>query len=142
MSVVFAFNSAALAVACSGLEPTFPEPGLIIFYADTADISAPASATRGVPFQVSVQTFAGGCTRTIAWTETKISGTVAEIRPYNETRRASNCTDDLIILMHTASVEFDQLGAATIRVIGEQRPFQGDGTRNGPAQLEHQVVVQ
>ena len=133
---------AVLVVACSALEPTFPEPGLIIFYGDTADISAPASATRGVPFEVSVQTFAGGCTRAIARTETKISGTLVEIRPYNETRRASNCTDDLLILTHTASVQFDQLGSATIRVIGEQRPFQGSGTLNGPARLEHQVVVQ
>jgi hypothetical protein len=130
-----------LAGACSMLDPTFPEPGLVIFFGDTAQISAPDSAARGATFQVLVPTFAGGCTRTIARTETTITGMLAEIRPYNETRRADVCTDDLIILTHTASVHFDEPGLATIRVLAQQRPFQGTGARTGPAQLERQVIV-
>ena len=130
-----------VAVACSILEPTFSEPALIIFFGDTAQISAPDSAARGAAFEVSVPTFAGGCTRTIARTETAIIGTLVVIRPYNETRRADACTDDLIILTHRVSVRFDQPGPATIRVVAEQRPFQGTGTRSGPAQVEHRVFI-
>ena len=124
------------------VHPSFPERPLIIFNGDTADVAAPATVTRGLAFAVSVSTFAGGCTRTIARTEAEVSQTLAEIRPYNETRRAEWCTRDLIILTHTAVIQFDQPGPATIRVIGEQRPFEGTGTRSGPARLERQVVVQ
>jgi hypothetical protein len=131
-----------LAVACSLLEPTSAEPALVIFYGDTARVSAPTFAAPGVGFQVSVPTFAGGCTRTIARTEVRISGNLAEIRPYNETRQAPACPDDLIILTHVVSLRFDQQGQATIRVIAGQRPFRGLGTRTGSAQLEHHLVVQ
>jgi hypothetical protein len=132
----------SLPSACAVLDPTFPEEALVIFYGDTARVSAPASATRGVAFQVSVPTFGGGCTRKIARTETNVSGALAEIRPYNETHRADVCTDDLLMLTHTVSVRFDEPGPATIRVLAVQRPFQGDGTRTGPAQIEHQLLVQ
>ena len=131
----------SLAAACSILDPTFAEPALIIFYADTAAIAAPDSATRGVPFQVSFPTFAGGCTRSAAHTRLGMSNAVAEIRPYNETRRAAACTDDLIFLTHTVSVRFDQPGSATIRVVAAQRPFQGTLLRTGPAQVERVVYI-
>ena len=132
----------ALSTACEVLDPTFAEPGLIISYGDTAQVMAPDSTARGVPFEVSIGTFAGGCTREIARTEIAIVGMVAEIRPYNETRRSDGCTDDLIILTHTAIIQLDQPGAATIRVVGEQRPFEGTGTRTGPAELDRRIVVQ
>jgi len=139
----FAMICLPVVVGCSSiLDPTFSEPALLISFGDTAAVAAPAVVTRGLAVEVSVGTLAGGCTRTIARTETKVSGTLAEIRPYNETQRADWCTGDLIVLTHTASIRFDETGAATVRVIGEQTPFEGTGTRRGPAQLERHVVVQ
>lgn len=130
-----------LSSGCELLAPTFAEPGLIIFYGDTARVVAPDTAMLGVPFEASVQTFAGGCTREIDRTETAVLGTIAEIRPYNETQRRDVCTLDLLILTHTAMVQFDQSGEVTLRVVGEQRPFQGNGRVNGPAELERRVVI-
>ena len=127
--------------ACSILDPTFSEPALIVFYGDTAEISAPDSVGSGATFEVSVPTFAGGCTREIARTQTTIRGTLVEVRLYNETRRANGCTDDLLILTHRVAVHFEGTGLVTIRVLGEQRPFQGTGLRTGPAQLERQVTI-
>jgi hypothetical protein len=136
------FAVLAAPAACSVVDPTFAEPALIIFYGDTAQVATPSSVTRGVPFEVSVQTFGGGCTRMIARTETDVSGAVAEIRPYNETRRSDVCTDDLLFLTHVVSIQFDHVGPVTIRVIAEQRPFGDTTTRTGPAALEYQLVVQ
>lgn len=131
-----------LALGCGIFDPSFPEPALIIFYSDTAQITAPDTAPRGATIQVSVPTFAGGCTRSVARTETTVSGSLIEIRPYNETRRGNVCTDDLLILTHTVGVRFNQSGLATIRVVAEQRPFHGAGTRTGPAAVEHHLVIQ
>ena len=128
------------AFACGILDPTFSEPGLIIFYGDTATIVAPDSVDRGTVFEVSVETFAGGCTRTIARTERRVLGSVLELRPVNETRRAQACTDDLLILVHRVTLRFDQPGPVTIRVVAEQRPV-NSSSRNGPAQLERVVIV-
>lgn len=121
-------------------DPSFSEPGVIISYGDTSQITAPTSVGRGVPFQVSVQTFAGGCTRTIARTELKVSGGIAEIRPFNETTKADVCFLDLILLTHTVTITGDQAGTLTIRVIGEQEPVATGGT--GPAQIDRRVTVQ
>jgi hypothetical protein len=134
--------SIASSTACGLVDPTFEEPGLIIFYGDTAQVLAPDSVIPGVPFEVSIPTFAGGCTRTIARTEVTVIGMLAVIQPYNETRRSSGCTDDLIILTHVATVQFGQPGAASILVVGEQCPFQGSGVRTGLAVLEHRLIAQ
>src|SRR5688572_9870406 len=102
-----------LASGCS-LDPTFSEPALIIFHGDTATITAPASAAVGSVFNVSVRTFGGGCTRRISRTIGNVTGTLIEISPFNETRRASACTDDLLFITHTVTVNVDQPGTATI----------------------------
>ncbi len=114
-------------VSCAILDPTYSEPAIIISYGDTAQIAAPDSVARGAPFEVSVETFGGGCTRTTARTEIRITGLVAEIRPYNETRRGGACTDDILILTHRTSVQFEQSGVALVRVLAEQRPMPGTG---------------
>lgn len=127
----------AVALACSILDPTFSVPARIIFSGDTARIAAPDLAARGASFEVSVPTFGGGCTRRIARTDVRLRGLVAQIRPYNETRRSDTCTADILFLTHVVSVHFDQLGEATIRVFGEQ----GTGARREPAQIERRVVI-
>lgn len=116
---------------------TVVEPALIVFYGDTSRIVAPDSVARGTTFEISVPTFAGGCTREIARTDQAVAGTVLEIRPYNVTQRAKVCTDDLLILTHTAMARIDQPGLATIRVRAKQRPPAGDA----PAELERAITV-
>jgi len=132
-----------LVAACSLLDPTFSEPALIILGRDTAEIAAPEAVGRGLAFEVSVGTFGGGCTRIIGRTETKVSGMLAEIRPYNETWRDRVCPSNIVILRHTTSLRFDEAGVATIRIVGDQEALEGGylGPRR-PAQLERQVLVQ
>lgn len=119
---------------------TFDEPGLIVFYGDTTRIVAPDTALRGVPFEVSFVTFAGGCTREVARTEVQIATSVLEVRPYNRRRRAPACTDDLLFLEHRAEVQFDEAGLVTIRVVGEQRGT-STGSGTAPARIEQSIVV-
>jgi hypothetical protein len=126
-------------VACAIFDPTYSEPARIIFYGDTALIMAPDTVTRGTAFEVSVETFGGGCTRSTGRTDVRITGLVLEIRPYNETRRSDVCTDDLIMLTHQAFVQFSQPGVALVRVVGAQEPTQGAGT--GSAEVTRQVVI-
>jgi hypothetical protein len=139
--VICALGAFAITVsACNLLDPSFSEPALIVFYGDTAQINAPDTVTHSTPFEISVQTFAGGCTRRVARTEQSVAGSFVEIRPYNETVRNDVCTDDLLILVHRATVRLDKPGAATIRVVAEQRPV-GNVGRNGPAELTRTIMV-
>ena len=132
-----------LLAGCRALEPTFAEPATIIIPGDTAKIIAPDSVPRGVRFQVSVETFGGGCTRNPAYIGSKVFGTVAELRPFNETTKAGvrggACTFDLLILTHTATVQMKEAGPATIEVIGVQRDLAG---RETPVQIRRVVTVQ
>ena len=134
--------SAGLTVsACSILDPTFDEPGLIIFYQHPSVFTAPDSAARGESITVTIRTFGGGCTRKIARTRVGVRGLLAEIRPYNETMRGCAPNDDLLYLDHRVTLAFDEPGVATIRAIGERRPVAGSASNQAPAELMRQIVI-
>jgi hypothetical protein len=135
-------TTAVAAAACSILDPTFEAPATIIFGNDTAQITAPESVARGVPFDVTVRTFGGGCTRTTAQTRQAVSTGLVEVYPYNQTRRSDVCTSDLRFLTHTVTLQFADPGAVTIRIIGQQGWSLSGGDSNRPAQLERIVTVQ
>lgn len=116
------------------------EPGLIIFYRDTATITAPDTVLANARFEVRLRTFAGGCTREIARTDVTVRNQFVEIRPYNRNSGDDICTADLITLEHRAEVRIPAVGSTVIRVIGEQRGG-SSGSRNAPAQLEKGIVV-
>jgi len=117
LSVIVAL--ASVITACDILDiGSHADPALIVFYNDTADIDAPNIVNVKTDFDVSVTTFAGGCTRDIDHTSFDLRDNVAEIRPFNRTKRSDVCTADLLYLVHTVTLRFDRPGVATIRVLG------------------------
>lgn len=137
-----AFASAL--TACTATDPLNPrardEASLIIFYSDTSRISAPDTVNRGTEFEISFQTFAGGCTRAIARTDTAISNNVIRIAAFDRSSGDAACTRDLLLLRHAVRVRLNVQGPATIRVVGEQRGG-STGAVNGPAELSRQLIV-
>ena len=108
----------------------------------TGTIAAPDTIQRGSSFDVRIQTFGGGCTRSTAGADLAFNGQVAEIRPHNvtQTEHGTTCSADLLFLYDVVPVHFDSPGTATIRVIGQRQ----DGTTGGtdvPDTLEHRIVV-
>jgi hypothetical protein len=131
----------ALLSACQE-DSSFAEPAIIVFHTDTSSIAVPSSAAAGTDFVVTVETFGGGCILGMSSTYTRVMGSVVEVRPFNERGYNPNCPDIMRFLIHTATVRLDQKGTATIRIIGGQRPFQGNTARTGPAQIERSIVIQ
>jgi len=116
------------------------EPAVIIFYGDTAAITAPDTVARGEDVAVRIRTFGGGCTRETVRADVSVTGSLAEIKPFNRTRNANACTADLLNLEHSVRVRFDVSGPAVLRVIGEQSGI-STGGGNWPAVLERTLVV-
>jgi hypothetical protein len=116
------------------------DAALIIFYGDTSRISAPDTVARGVSFEVSFSTFAGGCIRRVARDDVTATASTVEIRPYDHNSGGNVCTSDLLILKHTLLTRLDTPGRFVIRLIGQQRGA-STGITNGPAELTRPVVV-
>jgi carotenoid cleavage dioxygenase-like enzyme len=119
---------AAAALGCSGspvdLDPNSErELGFLEYHGTPVEITVPATAKAGVPFTVRVATWGGGCTAK-GDTEVSVSGSTANVRPYDitATGRAAVCTDILRTLMHETTVRFDTPGTATVRVHGRVEP--------------------
>ena len=128
------------ALACSALEPTIPAPAVIVFLNDTARIAVADTVPRGAAFQVTFESFGGGCTRSIASTNERVTGSVVEIRPFDQftqTNGREYCPTDLLRLRHSVTVDVDQPGIATIKVVGERK---GSGLKS-PAQIQRTIVV-
>lgn len=142
LSVVLASVALAATTACEAIigAEFRTEPALIIFYRDTAAITAPDTVARGEDFTVRIRTFGGGCTRETVRVDLAVTESLAEIKPFNRTRNANACTADLLILEHSLRMRFDVAGRAVLRVIGEQRGA-STGAANGPAVLERSLVV-
>ena len=139
-----ALVSCAVGAAC-GASAIFDmggrdEVGLIIFYSDTARLTAPDTVLHGVSFDVSFSTFAGGCTRKIAHDDVRISGNAVEVRPYDRNAGGNFCTADLLFLKRVLPVRVEVPGAYVIRLIGLQRGASTGGT-NGAAEITRAIVV-
>lgn len=133
---------APVAGACRALDPNYTEPAIIVLGGDTAAIIAPDTVPRAAGFPVTVETFGDRCTHAqIVRTEKKVTGSLVEIRPFNETTKIdgrATCAPDFVTLSHTVTIEIKQPGPATIRVIGEERDFV---YRNKPAQIQRMITV-
>jgi len=115
---------------------------IIIHYRDTTRIVVADTVVRGTPFEVVLDTYGGGCTRSTVRTELGVAGRVALIRPYNRTRSwpGQGCDAVLLTLRHTKQLRVDTPGSFTIRVIGQQRGFNTDGN-SAPAELTRVITV-
>ena len=114
-------------------------PARLVLVGDTAEIVMPDTVRRGEAFRVSVTPFAGGCRREAARTRVRVSGTTAEIRPYDSGVRSSHCASNLLLVPRVVTLRFDQVGTSTVRVhgVGDEEEV-GDGP---PVVLERRVVV-
>lgn len=141
----FSFIACGLAgfvlVGCTSQSPESESPALIVFYNDTARLTIPDTIHAGASFSIRVDTFGGGCIYGVSRAGVVVTDGLIEIHPYNQVRISEVCTDDLRILTHVAAVTIESPGTTLLRVIGEQKPFQGLGTRSGPVQLERTLVV-
>ena len=139
-----ALASCALGTAC-GVAAIFgigarDEAGVIIFYSDTARLIAPDTVLHGVSFDVSLSTFAGGCTRKTAHDDVRISGNAVEVRPYDHNDGRNSCTSDLLFLKRVLPVRMEVPGAYVIHLIGLQRGASTGGT-DGAAEITRAVIV-
>jgi len=84
-------------------------------------VHVPDTATVGVPFEVSVTTYGGGC---ISFGRTSVAYTsgAIDIRPYDVDSRADVCTDELIRFEHTAQVTVNSSGTWVVRFHGREVP--------------------
>jgi hypothetical protein len=144
LGATLALTSCALVAACSSggffSGGARDDAGLIIFYGDTARISAPDTVTRGASFEVSFFTFGGGCIRAIARDDVTPKTSAVEIRPYDHNSGGDICTADLITLKHAVAIRLDTPGSYVIRVIGQQRGGSA-GSNNAPAEVTRAVIV-
>lgn len=108
--------------------------GVISFYDEPLVVSLPDTVAAGVPFEVSVLTYGGGCVRQGGTDVTAAAGT-HHITPYDVHTGADTCTSILNIFEHAVSVTFDDPGAGLIRIHGRQEP------EGRPFTVERQVVV-
>ena len=133
-SLPVALSALLLVAACSpATEPAGDDGeevrvlGDIAFYsAGDPYVEVPASAERGVEFPVVVRTYGGGCHR-VGDTEVRAVGpAVVEVAPFDLTRLRAPCTEQLVVLTHTARVRFDAAGRALVRVRGREAPGGGE----------------
>ena len=135
------FGLLAVLAACqhpTGQDEPTRRLGTIQFHSDPVWIVAPASVQAGVPFTVQVITYGGGCV-TQGDTEAAVTGSEAQVTVYDwvtEPGPNEACTLELRWFEHTATLQFAQAGAATLRVRGWERPAQQEIT------VTRQIVVQ
>lgn len=112
--------------------------GTIQFHADPIRITAPANVRAGVPFTVQVITYGGGCVSQ-GDTAAAVTGSEAQVTVYDRAHDPGPnavCTMELRMYEHTATLQFAQPGAATLRVRGWKEPEQEEIT------VTRQIVVQ
>lgn len=129
------------AAGCDILEPGWSRRlGMVIeSQAHLSSLVAPDVVTRGTPFQITVSTFgSSSCTRPDGY-EVMSSPAAFEVRLYDrEAPSRTPCTADLRSFPRVITVQFDQVGAAEIRVIGR-----GDGADGqAPKTIRKTIVVE
>lgn len=106
-----------------------------------SQITAPDTVSAGTAFEVQFTTFAGGCTRTVARVDVSTSGSVSAIHGYDHGSGGVVCTQDIFMLPHTATVQFEERGTATIQVIGTGAAVPGGDPQSSLVVLSKTVVV-
>jgi hypothetical protein len=129
----------------SGGENPATVAGIVSFHADgtTGVINAPATVQAGEAFQVTVNTFGGGC-ETAGNTQVALSDDGATLAVFDQTTATSPdvvCTAILKRLAHTVNLTFDKPGEYTLAVVGRrvgpETPAEGI-----PFTVEHTVTVE
>lgn len=89
---------------------------------DSVVVEVPATVTRGVPFEVAITTYGGGCVRQ-GDTQAQVSGLTANVEPYQLVVGDEDaiCTQELRTFRNVAPLRFDQAGTGRIRFHGHSR---------------------
>lgn len=102
---------------------------------DPVEVVVPAVVTRGVPFDVTVTTYGGGCIEE-ADTEVEVQGALAVVRPYQILVHHDICTLELNITRRTVRVRLDTPGPGRVVVHGRSEASDQEIT------VERAVTVQ
>ena len=107
--------------ACGIFDDSEILPSRIIFAGDTANIQLPATVTRGVPFEVVVETFGGGCYSDVpAATIVDVNPNEVTISLFDKLEDGGVCTDDIRFIRHVTSVTVEATGVIPVRFIGKE----------------------
>ena len=124
--------------ACGIFDDSEVLPARIIHAGDTANIQVPATVTRGVPFEVVIETFGGGCFSDVpSATIVDVNGNNVAITLIDLLEDGDVCTDDIRLIRHVGRVTVDVVGEVLIRFIGIES---GTGGPDRPAEVRRTVV--
>lgn len=116
--------SLAMLSACSS-SPLSPDNqtlvGITHFHSEPAVADAPDVAVVGVPFEIRIRTYGGGC-YSVGPTEVRVNGLSAMVTPYDHHSGGPICTHNLQMFDHRASVTINAAGSATIVFRGIEIP--------------------
>lgn len=109
--------------ACSGVVDPIggKRLGVIAFHGDPVVVEVPDTVEAGVPFEVSVRTYGGGCISKNG-TDLRVDGLTADVRPYDNHSGHQICTDELRVFVHRATLAFGAAGRAEVRFHGTEKP--------------------
>lgn len=96
-------------------------PATIDFYHYRVVIEVPASVWRGEAIEILVRSYGGGCT-SFERTDVSVVGRTVTVEPMNREVRGRPCTEQLVVIDHTATVTFDSPGTVTVVVKGLKEP--------------------
>lgn len=116
---------------------TITRPGTIAFYDHPEVIVVPDNVTAGVPFEVAVVTYGGGCV-SAGETRGEANGLVARVSVFDEEfvpGPEGGCTDELRRMEHRATLVLPRAGKARLEVRGWREPGRE------PLTAERAVVV-
>ena len=98
-------------------------------------VEVPDTVSVSMPFNVSIETVGGGCTRA-GETEVEVVGNKAIVIPYDYGPVGDPpCTADVIPIVHSATVTFDAVGEGII-------VFRGTGRGGAPIEFQYPVWVE
>jgi hypothetical protein len=118
-----ALAAAAVLAGCDILDPGWSKDlGMVIDQPPhMTSLVAPATVTRGVPFQVTASSFgSSSCTRPHSHMVSALQAT-REIRLYDEEAPATRaCTADMRSFPRVITLQFDEPGTAQVLVVGRE----------------------
>jgi hypothetical protein len=95
--------------------------GVIAFFGEPVTITTPDTVPLGVPFEISIRTYGGGCHEE-GKTKIRVRGLRVDVTPYDIHSGAKACTDVLKTFDHRATMALPTPGLARVLFFGKQEP--------------------
>lgn len=96
--------------------------GTIEYYGEPAQVEVPTSVRQGQSFTVTIATYGGGCTEK-GETKVEVEAFRAEVRSYDYdvSLPDGDCTDQLRLHEHMATLSFREVGTAEVVFYGQKK---------------------